>query len=87
MFTDVEWEFKEHEDKFLKQSPSKKSGSRFETVESMEEELFAKKCENLLLQSHIQILSEIYQDLDKYNDGIIKWSEYIMALRTDERVV
>lgn len=47
--TDVEKDFKEHEEKFLKQSPSKKSGSRFETVESLEEELFAKKCENLLL--------------------------------------
>lgn len=32
-------------------------------------------------------MSEIYQNLDKYNDGIIKWSEYIMALRTDEWVV
>lgn len=32
-------------------------------------------------------MSEIYDTLDKYNDGILKWSEYIMALRTDERVV
>lgn len=53
VFKEVEREFKEHEDKILKQSPSKRSGSWFETLESAEEELFAKKCENLLLQSHI----------------------------------
>jgi hypothetical protein len=32
-------------------------------------------------------MCEIYKDLDKYNDGILKRSDYIMALRTDEKVV
>jgi len=32
-------------------------------------------------------MSEIYEELDNYNDGILKRSTYIMALRTDERIV
>ena len=32
-------------------------------------------------------MKEIYEALDKYNDGILRRNEYIMALRTDERVV
>jgi hypothetical protein len=29
-------------------------------------------------------MSEIYEELDKYNDGILKRSDFVMALRTDE---
>ena len=32
-------------------------------------------------------MNEIYDALDKYGDKILRRSEYIMALRTDERVV
>jgi hypothetical protein len=32
-------------------------------------------------------MQEIYETLDKYNDGILRRAQYIMALRTDERVV
>jgi hypothetical protein len=32
-------------------------------------------------------MSEIFEAMDKYKDKILKRSEYIMALRTDERVV
>lgn len=32
-------------------------------------------------------MCDIYKDLDKYNDGILKRSEYIKALWTDEKVV
>jgi hypothetical protein len=32
-------------------------------------------------------MCEIYKALDKYNDGILKRSDYVRALRTDERVV
>jgi hypothetical protein len=45
------------------------------------------KSECRLLQSQIAILQEIYETLDKYNDGILRRQEYVMALRTDERVV
>jgi hypothetical protein len=45
------------------------------------------KSECKLLQSQIAIMQEIYETLDKYNDGILRRSQYIMALRTDERIV
>ena len=32
-------------------------------------------------------MCDIYKDLDSYNDGILKWTDYIKALRTDEKVV
>jgi hypothetical protein len=32
-------------------------------------------------------MKEVYERLDKYNDQILKRSEFLMALRTDERVV
>lgn len=32
-------------------------------------------------------MSEIFEAMDKYKDKILRRSEYIMALRTDERVV
>lgn len=32
-------------------------------------------------------MSEIFEALDKYSDKILRRSEYIMALRTDERIV
>jgi len=32
-------------------------------------------------------MREVYESLDKYNDQILKRSEFLMALRTDERVV
>ena len=45
------------------------------------------KSELKLLQSQILIMQEIFESLDKYNDGILRRSQYIMSLRTDERVV
>ena len=32
-------------------------------------------------------MEEIYKSLDKYDDKILKRSEYLMRLRTDEKVV
>jgi hypothetical protein len=32
-------------------------------------------------------MEEIFKALDKYNDGILRRNQYIMSLRTDERVV
>lgn len=45
------------------------------------------KSQCLLLPSHIETMKEVYERLDKYNDQILKRSEFLMALRTDERVV
>jgi hypothetical protein len=32
-------------------------------------------------------MKEIYEALDKYDDKILKRSEYLMRLRTDDKVV
>ena len=32
-------------------------------------------------------MKEIFEALDKYNDAILRRNQFIMALRTDERVV
>jgi hypothetical protein len=32
-------------------------------------------------------MQEIFESIDKYNDGILRRGQFIMALRTDERVV
>jgi len=45
------------------------------------------KSECKLLQSQIAIMQEIFESIDKYNDGILRRSQFIMALRTDERIV
>lgn len=40
-----------------------------------------------MLDSQIFIMQEIFDAMDKYKDKILRRSDYIMALRTDERVV
>ena len=45
------------------------------------------KSKNLMLTSQIETMREIFDDLDKYNEGILKRSEFIRALRTDMKVV
>lgn len=57
--------------------------------EAMNELGFGKreKSQNLLLPSHVETMREVYERLDKYNDRILKRSDFLMALRTDERVV
>lgn len=45
------------------------------------------KAKCLLLPSQIQTMKEIYNALDKHNDQILKRSEYLMRLRTDEKIV
>ena len=43
------------------------------------------KC--LLLPSQIEIMKQEYENLDKYNDGILKRGEYVKHLRMDMKVV
>ena len=45
------------------------------------------KSQCLLLGSQIATLQEIYTECDKYNDQILKRQDYLMALRTDDRIV
>ena len=45
------------------------------------------KSQNLLLPSHVETMREVFERLDKYKDQILKRSDLLMGLRTDERVV
>ncbi len=45
------------------------------------------KSHNLMLPSQMETMKELYERIDKYNDKILKRSDFLMALRTDERVV
>lgn len=45
------------------------------------------KSQNLMLASQMETMKELYERIDKYNDKILKRSDFLMALRTDERVV
>ena len=76
---DVDKEFHEHE---LKQ---KRSG--MEETAPEEGDLFSKKCENLLLPSHLQIMEEVFTNMDKYGDQVLKRCEFLLGLRTNEKVV
>ena len=35
----------------------------------------------------MQVMEDIFIELDKYNDGILKRQDFVHALRTDTRVV
>jgi hypothetical protein len=41
----------------------------------------------LLLPSQIQIMKEVFEKYDKYNDQILNRSHFLMQLRTDQLVV
>lgn len=45
------------------------------------------KSELLLLPSQVQIMKEVFERCDKYKDFILRRSELILALRTDDLVV
>lgn len=45
------------------------------------------KSKNLMLPSQMETMKEVFERIDKYSDQILKRSEFLMALRTDERVV
>ena len=45
------------------------------------------KSKNLLLPSQISIMKDIYEEMDTHKDHILRRSDFIMQLRTNERVV
>ena len=45
------------------------------------------KSKNLLLGSQLAVLNEVFKRLDKYDEGILRRSEFVMALRTDAEVI
>jgi len=45
------------------------------------------KSKNLMLSSQVEVMREVFEQLDKYSEGILRRSDYVMALRTDARVI
>lgn len=45
------------------------------------------KAELLLLPSQVEIMKDVFERTDKYKDYILKRSDFLMALRTDDLVV
>ena len=45
------------------------------------------KSKNLLLSSQVAVMKEVFDRLDKYDEGILRRSDYVMALRTDTKVI
>lgn len=41
----------------------------------------------MLLNSQIQLMKQVFDRLDKYNEGILRRTDYVMALRTDAEVI
>jgi hypothetical protein len=45
------------------------------------------KSKNLMLNSQTEIMRQVFERLDKYNEGILRRSDFVMALRTDAEVI
>lgn len=40
-----------------------------------------------MLSSQIEVMREVFEKLDKYNEGILRRGDFVLALRTDARVI
>ena len=45
------------------------------------------KSKNLMLNSQLELMREVFVRLDKHNEGILRRSDFVMALRTDALVI
>lgn len=77
-----------------KTMPPPKAGKKVPEYESLDTDLggdgfgFSReKSKNLLLPSQIEVMRQVFENLDKYNEGILRRRDFIMALRTDHEVV
>jgi hypothetical protein len=67
-----------------------KKAPEYESLDTGAEDGFGfqrEKSKNLLLNSQEEIMREVFERLDKYNEGILRRSDFVMALRTDQRVI
>ena len=85
---DVEDEFKLMSTK--KTQPIPKSSKKVPEYDSLDTELAGdgfgfsrEKSKNLMLNSQTEIMRQVFERLDKYNEGILRRSDFVMALRTD----
>jgi hypothetical protein len=76
-------------------APAKeKPGKKLPEYESLDADLGGdglgfgrERSKNLLLGSQVAVMNEVFQRLDKYDEGILRRSEFVMALRTDAKVI
>ena len=85
---DVEDEFKVLASK--KTQPPPKSTKKVPEYDSLDTDIandgfgFSReKSKNLLLNSQIEVMRQVFDRLDKYNEGILRRSDFVMAPRTD----
>ena len=45
------------------------------------------KSKMLLLASQIEVMRQVFERLDKYNEGILRRTDFVMSLRTDAEVI
>lgn len=89
---DVDEEFRQMAAK--KTMPAPKAGKKVPEYESMNPDLDGdgfgfqrEKSKNLLLGSQVEVMRQVFDRLDKYNEGILRRSDFLMALRTDPEVI
>ena len=71
-------------------APRAKKVPEYESLDTEVGEGFGftrEKSKNLLLNSQIEVMREVFERLDKYNEGILRRSDFVLALRTDARVI
>ena len=49
--------------------------------------LSREKSKSLLLASQTEVMRQVFERLDKYNEGILRRSDFVMSLRTDYEVI
>lgn len=70
--------------------PAGKKAPEYESLDTEAGEGFGfarERSKNLLLNSQAEVMREVFERLDKYNEGILRRSDFVMALRTDARVI
>jgi hypothetical protein len=76
-----------------KSMPAPKSTKKVPEYDSLDTDLgdgfgfTREKSKNLLLNSQIEVMRQVFERLDKYNEGILRRSDFVMALRTDAEVI
>lgn len=86
---EVESEFNNRQ-KLLQSGQLDVKSAKKNVTPHFDEEVFSERREKsqcLLLPSHLETMREVYMQLDRYNDEILKRSDFLMQLRTDSRIV
>ena len=87
---DVEEEFKQMAQK--KTMPAAKASKKVPEYESLDTDVDGfgftrEKSKMLLLASQIEVMRQVFERMDKYNEGILRRTDFVMALRTDAEVI